>query len=129
LLSGSRQHELVARERCTRGANRIERVVFAAKAALIPWATTDLEHPLAVVSQVASKPGTVVPSTLDRPRPGARRMSLRQPNRFGVAAGARPNRALCDHTPGRSAHKRKRVLIAMRINTDDVVDLICKHLV
>ena len=116
-------------ERGTRGANRVERVVFAAQPALIAWAAADLEHRLAVVAQVAGKPGTVMSRTLDRPDPRAGRVLLGEPNRLRVAACARAHRALRDNRPGRRDNDRKRVLVAVRINTDDVVDLICKHLV
>ena len=63
------------------------------------------------------------------PYPGAGRQLLGKTYRLRVTASARQHRSLRDDPARLSAHERKRVLIPVWINPDDVVDLICKHLV
>jgi hypothetical protein len=126
-LPASRQGELLARARRACGTNRVERVVFAAQPPLVARTATALEHQLTAVAQVASKAGTVVTSTFNCPDTRARRVLVGEANRLRVAAGARPHRPLRDQPAARRANDRDRVPIAMRVDSDHVVQLVCKH--
>ena len=50
-----------------------------------------------------------------------------EPQRLGVAAIVSEHRRLGDNRASYNLHDRKCVRVAVRIDTDDVVQLICKH--
>ena len=54
-------------------------------------------------------------------------MFLGQPERVRVALAARCNVPLEHHRSADDVNDSKRVQIAMRVDTDDVIQLICKH--
>ena len=87
----------------------------------------DLEHRLAALGEVAGETGAVMAGALDRPDASAARVPLREAQRLGVAARARPHHRLRQHRSRRRGHDRERVLIAVRVDTDHVIHLVCKH--
>jgi hypothetical protein len=52
---------------------------------------------------------------------------LGKTHRGRVAASGRGHRSLRDNAPGLRSDDRERVLVAVGINTDHVVQFICKH--
>ena len=121
----------VARWRgCQRGASRTDRVELIVRATQPPFGAArafNFVYLLAVSLQRAHKPGTIVAAALDSPRPRAARMSIREAQRLRVAATAGRRRRLRDHRARPRVDNRKRVLIAMRIDANHVVQFVCKH--
>jgi hypothetical protein len=68
-----------------------------------------------------------VAGALDRPDTNTARVPLRETERVGVATCARSHNLLRQHSPRRSNNERECVLIAMRVHTDHVIHLVCKH--
>ena len=66
-----------------------------------------------------------MPSTANARRPGA--CSLDELQRLRVAVAVRDHRRLEDDRAADDMHDRERVRVAVRVDTDDVVQLICKH--
>ena len=87
----------------------------------------DLEHPLAPAGQEARQTRTERACALDRERAPTRRMRVDELQRLRVAATARGHRRLEDDRAAEHLHDRERMRVAVRIDTDDVVQLICKH--
>ena len=90
-------------------------------------ASPDLDHRLATARQVAREAGAVMASPFNRPDTSAGGMPLGEAQRRRVPGCARSNRALRNHGSGRRGDDSKRVLIAVRIDADDVIHLLCKH--
>jgi hypothetical protein len=126
-LPSSRQAQRLARERRPRGADRVQRVILAPQPPLVTRAASDLEHRLAASTQMASKPGTVMTGTFDGPHASAAAVLLDKPQRLRVTATASSHRLLRHHCTTRTHNDREHVLIAMRIDTNHVIHLICKH--
>jgi hypothetical protein len=63
----------------------------------------------------------------DRPDTNAVRVARGEAERVGVAACARPHHRLRQHGSGGSNNDRECVLIAVRVDTDHVIHLVCKH--
>ncbi|HEY8777894.1 MAG TPA: hypothetical protein VIM33_15615 [Gaiellaceae bacterium] len=108
------------------GPDRVERVSLAARAPLPPQ-PADLEHTLAAVGEEAGQARTKRAGSLDRERTPARRMHVGEAEKPRVALAARRRAHLKNDRAAQDVHDRKRVHITMRINTDHVVQLICKH--
>ena len=70
-------------------------------------------------------PKEPVPSTANARRPGA--CSLGELQRLRVAVAARGDRRLEHDRAADDLHDRERVRVAVRVDTDDVVQLICEH--
>src|SRR6266545_4499507 len=128
LLPRSRQRRSFAGERRAGRADRVERVVLTLQPPLVAWAAASLEHRLAAAAQMTSKPGTVMACTLDGPHASAICSGLSEAQRLRVPACARTHRSSRDNDTGTGNDNREHVLIAMRINSDQVVHFICKHL-
>jgi hypothetical protein len=56
-------------------------------------------------------------------------MIASEAHRFCVTAGIRSNRSLRDHASARGYDNREHVLIAVCVNPEHVIHLVCKHLV
>jgi hypothetical protein len=125
-LPGSRQGERLARQCCAGGTDRVERVVFPLQPPLVTRAAADLEHRLAAAAQVAGKPGTVVASAFDRPDASTGLLLCETPRRR-IPESARTHRSLRNNDTGCRDHNSERVLVSVRVDTDHVVHLICKH--
>ena len=88
---------------------------------------TDLEYRLAALAEVARETGPVMAGTLDRPGTNAARVLLREAERVGVPACARSHHRLGQDGSRRSNNDRECVLVAVRVDTDHVIHLVCKH--
>ncbi len=64
---------------------------------------------------------------LDRPDPRSVRMALDEAQRLRVTACVRAHRSLRDDRPCRCDNHSEHVLVAVRVDADHVVHLICKH--
>src|SRR6266566_2927817 len=114
-------------KRRTCGADRVEPVVFALQPPLASGAAASLEHRLAAATQKASKGGAVMASPLNRPDTPATRVAVRKTQRLRVTTSVRSDRPPSDNRTRRRDNDRQHVLIAMRVNTDHVIQLICNH--
>ena len=113
-------------EHAARGPDRVERVGLAARAALSAR-PTDLEHLLVVIEQEPTQTGAVRRGALDRERAPARSVLGRKPKRLRIAVTVRGNAGLeHDHT-ARYRDDRDRVRIAVRVDADNEIQLICEH--
>jgi hypothetical protein len=117
----------LARECRPGGADRVQRVVFASQPPLVTRAASDLEHCLAATAQVASKPGTVMTGAFDGPHASAAAVLLDKPQRLRITARARSYRLLRHHRTARGDNDREHVLVAVGVDADHVIHLICKH--
>ena len=102
--AGSRCRGPLAGEHAAGGADRVERVGLAARAALPPQ-PADLEHPLAAAGQEARQTGTERAGAFDRERASTRRVLLDELQRLRVAVAVRDHRRLEDD---RAALRRAR---------------------
>ena len=64
---------------------------------------------------------------LDRPQASAGRVPVCETTRVGVATSVRLHNGLRQYRPRPPGNDRERVLIAVRVNTNHVVQLVCKH--
>ena len=113
-------------EHAARGPDRVERIGLTARAAL-PAQPADLEHLLATAGQEAGQAGPERAAALDRERAPPRRMPLGELQRLPVAVAVAATVASNTTDPRPHLDDRERVRVAMRVDTDDVVQLICKH--
>ncbi len=113
-------------EHTARGADRVERIGLAARAALPPKAT-DLEHPLVPLEQESRQTCAVGRGALDREGTPARSVLARKPKRLHIAATVRGNAPLEHDYTSYDRDDCERVPIAMRVDADNEVQLICKH--
>jgi hypothetical protein len=112
---------------CRAAVARVERVVFAAQPPFDAGLATDLEHRLTTVRQVTGEPGAVVAGALDRPGTNAAGVPLGEAKRLSVASHVRAHGGLSEHRSCGSTNDSERVLIAVRVDTDHVIHLVCKH--
>jgi hypothetical protein len=88
---------------------------------------SDLEHALLLTDEEASETGTERASALDREHTPAGRVLI------GKTKHARVTLSICNrcrlehHTAAAHVDDRERVLVAVRVDADHVVQLICKH--
>jgi hypothetical protein len=87
----------------------------------------NLEHPLTTAGEEACQSGAERAGAFDRERAPAVRVLLDECQRIHVAAAVSRDRCLENDRARDDLDHRERVRIAMRIDTDDVVQLICKH--
>ena len=124
---GARVGRMAARQRGPGRPHGIEGVRLAAAARAATPGPVDLHHLLAGAQQVAAQPGAVGATSLERP--GARTHAQ------GRDAGQRPpvaGRPGIDHKlvqdlTGAGAHHRQGVGVAVGVDTDDDVHLVCQH--
>ena len=107
--------------------DRIERVVLAPQTSLAARQASGLEHCFAAVGKEATQIGAIVTGALDRPDACAAGVACGEAQRRRVAASARFHHGLCHDRSRTSGNDRERVLIAVRVDTDHVVQLVCKH--
>ena len=81
----------------------------------------------AAAAEMTGKPGTVMARTLDRPHTSSRRVLSSEPERLHVPARRGRYRPLRDHRARRGNDHREHVLVPVRIDTNDVIHLICQH--
>jgi len=64
---------------------------------------------------------------LDSPDTRTARMPIREAKRCGVTASPRRHHRLRNHRPRAGGNDRQCVPIAVRVDTDHIVQLVCKH--
>jgi hypothetical protein len=85
------------------------------------------EHPLTAAGQEARQTGTEGACPFDSERAPTRGVHLDELQRLCVAVTACGNGRLHDDRATEDVHDRERVHISVRVDTDDVVQLICEH--
>ena len=85
------------------------------------------QHVLAVLAEKAAEAGAVVAGALDRPNAHASSVTFRKSQRVTEAAQVGMHRLLGHQCARRRGHDRKRVLVAVGVDPDHVVHLLCKH--
>jgi hypothetical protein len=126
-LSGSWGCDRVARKCRACCSDCVERIVFAAQPSLTAASAADLVQSLLMSDEVAGKPGPVMAGSLDRPHAHARRVLLGETHRRRVAATVRADRLLRDQRARWRGDDRERVLVAVSVDTHDVIQFVCKH--
>jgi hypothetical protein len=126
-LARAGKRELVAGQRRPRDPDSVERVVLAGQAPLAARCAADLEHSFALLTQRAAQTGPVTAAALDRPRPLAAGHLLGEAKRFAIAVAVRADRSPRDNSTRRRSHDSNDVLVTVRVDTDHVVQLVCKH--
>ncbi len=76
---------------------------------------------------MAGKPGAVVPDAFDRPNAAAVAVLLDKPQRLRITARTRTHRPLRHHSAARRDNDREHMLVAVRVDANDMIHLICKH--
>jgi hypothetical protein len=112
-------------EHAASGSDRVERVALAGLP--LPSQAADLEHPPLTADEESSKTGAERTSALDREGTPAGSVPI------GKTKHAFVTLAICDrgrlehHTAASHIDDRERVRVAVRVNADHLVQLICKH--
>jgi hypothetical protein len=75
----------------------------------------------------AGKPGAVAAAALDRPGAATRRMPLSDAKQLAVAAPVRGCRRPSHDSARRRRHDRDHMLVAVPVDAEHVVQLVCKH--
>jgi hypothetical protein len=114
------------RQHTAGGADRVERVSLAARTALSPQ-PAHLEHLLTTHGQQARQTGTERASAFDGERSSTNCVPVSELQGMRVTVAARDDRRLEDDRPADDVHDRERMRVAVRVDTDDVVQPICKH--
>jgi len=126
-LSRARQGQRLGREPSPCGSDRVERVVLAAQSPLIPGVAAHVHHQFTAIAEVTGQAGAVMAGALDGPGASADRVLRREAKRVGVAVCPRTHDRLGEHRSGWSCNDRECVLIAVRIDTNHLIHLVCKH--
>ena len=113
-------------EHTASGADRVECVGLAARATLPPQ-PTDLAHPLATSAEEAREAGTERAAALNGERSPTRRVLIDKPEGVRVTVAARGDVRLEHHGSADDVQHRERVRVAVRVDADHVVQLICEH--
>jgi hypothetical protein len=122
-IVGGWARRLVTRAGC---ADRVERVGLAARATLAPQ-PTDLKHSLPVGGEEAGEARTKRASALNCERASTRRALIDKLQGLRVPGAVRGDVGLDQDRSADDMEHRERVPVAMRIDADHVVQLICKH--
>jgi hypothetical protein len=101
--------------------------VLALQAALAPSAAADLESCLTAGSEKARQASAVVSGALDRPDTRTRGAAARKAQRRLVTAALRADRMLRQDDTSSGGDDREHVLVSVRVDADDVIQLVCKH--
>jgi hypothetical protein len=113
-------------EHAAGGTDRVECVGLAARAALATQ-PADLEHPLATTGQEARKTGTERACPLDGEDTTPRRVLFTEHERLPIAIAVCRNVRLELERAASDVDDRERMRVAVRVDTNDVVPLICEH--
>ena len=76
---------------------------------------------------MTGKPSTVVARTLDCPHTPTTSFLSRELERLTVATRRGRDRPLRHNRTSRGDHNREHMLVPVRVDTNDVIHLICKH--
>ena len=80
-----------------------------------------------MIGEEAGQAGAIGAGALDRERPPPRRMPFCNTQSFRLAAAVRGHARLEHHYPAAHLDDTDRVQITVRINTNNEVQLVCKH--
>ena len=127
MLAGSRPRPILVHKRGAGGADGVELVVFAMEPPLAAAGVVDLVHLLALALHVPDKPGAVVAGALDRPESIAGSVPVCEADGVRVAACAGGCCPLRNHRARPRFDDRDRVLVAMGVGADHVIQLVCEH--
>ena len=122
----ARQRGPLLAEHASRRADRVEGVGLAAGATFTAE-PADLEHLLATLDEEAGQARAERSGAFDRERAPARRMLLGEPKRLRVAASVCSDGGFEHDHAGAHLDDRDRVRVAVRVDADHVVQLICEH--
>jgi hypothetical protein len=122
----ARQRGSFLAEDASRRADRVEGVGLAAGATFTAK-PADLEHPLATVDEEASKTRAEGSGSFDGERAPAGRMPLGESQRLLVASSVCSNGGFEYDRAGPYVDDPDRVRVSVRVDADDVVQLICEH--
>jgi hypothetical protein len=117
---------VLAREGLAGGPGGVEQVRLGAVAPCRPNGAIHLHHPLALLEKVRRQAGAEAAGALDRPDAPPRRTLPGEGEQPAVAEGVGGHLPLGNHASGRVADRR-RVRVAMGVDTDDLVDHACQH--
>src|SRR5439155_5500807 len=113
-------------ERAPCRTDGVERVGLAAPASLAAQPAY-LEHLLPALGQEAAEAGAERAGALNSERPPRRRLPLGEPECFCIAAAVSRDRGFEHDHAGSHLDDRERVRVTVRVDADDVVQLICEH--
>jgi len=108
------------------GTGSVERVGLTARATFPPQ-SPDLEHALTTTHEEARETGTERPDALNRDRAPPHSVLLDEPQSIRIPLAARGDIRLEDDCTAEDVHNRERMRVTVRVDTHDVVQLICKH--
>lgn len=126
IAASARLSEMRAGEGLLGGADRVEFVGLRAVASRGFLGPLDFEDPLAVREQEAAQAGAIAAAGLDRPGALAAGVAVREAQQALVAERV-SREAVLDFDGSGSGEDCCGVRIAVRVDADDVVDLICEH--
>jgi hypothetical protein len=106
--------------------DRVQRVTLGAARSAAADAPADLDDALPVLIEEDDKTGAIRARPLDRPHPPPCRVPLRPSEQSPVTGPVGACAPLVDDTAARG-EDRSAVPVAMRIDADDVVRLLCQH--
>jgi hypothetical protein len=118
--------EMLAGERFAGGTDSVELIGLGAVATGGPGRPVDLNDPFASLQQERGEPGSVAAAGFDRPDSTAGRVQLREPQDPLVAERVAWDRLRVGDRAGGSDDDRGGVRVAVGVDTDDVVDLVCE---
>ena len=95
--------------------------------ATLPAQPSHLEHPLATAAQETRQTRTERACSFDSERTPTHSVRVDELQRLRVAVTVCSNRRLEDDSAAEDVHDRERVQVAVRVDTNDVVQLICEH--
>ena len=121
-----RRSRAVLREHAPRGTDRVERVGLAARATR-PSQPANLDHLFAAAGQVAGEAGAERAGTFDREHTPTSSVLVGELQGVCVTVVVCGQARLEHHPASADLDDREHVLITMRVDTDHVIHLICKH--
>jgi hypothetical protein len=126
LTAGPRRRRPLLGKHAAGGAESVKGVGLAARATL-PAQPADLEHPPTAAGQEARQACTEGACPFDGEGAPTRGVDLDELQRLCVAVTACGNCRFHGDRAAEHMHDRERVQISVRVDTDDVVQLICEH--
>jgi hypothetical protein len=118
----------LAGEHTARGPHRVDRIALGALAAAVAAGSPRLCHPLALGHEEAAKARAVGAGPLDRPQAPARGEPDCLRKRLPVAGGVGGDRKRRLVAAGGGGDHRQPVTVAVGVDADDDVDVLCQHL-
>ena len=127
VAAGARLREVFALERFAGGADRIELVGLGAVAPRRALGAVDLDDPFAVGEHEHGQAGAEAAGGLDRPDARAVGVPACEAQQPLVAERVGRDRRLRCHDSGAGRDRGGRVRVAVGVDADDVVRVLCEH--